>query len=197
MRNCLVDHRESALLSKRLVTIKTDCELGVDLDSLRFDPEKSLRDARLVDFCREWEFRSIVKRLEAPSPVEEGKAADETATTETHQYRCIRTQQELQELLAELNSSDRFAFDTETTGLDIVTDRPIGISFATQPGRAYYVPLVQQHLDPDLKLEDVIQQLAPPLQDRTKLKIAHNLKFDLQMLDNLTLPVSALTATPC
>ena len=96
----------------------------------------------------------------------------------------------MQELCSEINTAEYFAFDTETTGLDIVKDKPIGISFATSPGKAYYVPLVQEQLGESLSLEEVTSKLSIPLQDKTKLKIAHNLKFDLQMLENLQLPVA-------
>ena len=73
-------------------------------------------------------------------------------------------------------------FDSETTGLNRVSDHPIGLSFAFEPEEAFYVPLHETHrLLPLATLEPVISSI---LQKPDTLKIGHNIKFDLQMLSN-------------
>jgi DNA polymerase-1 len=105
-------------------------------------------------------------------------------------YRCANSPDLFTELLGELTACDRFSFDTETTGLDIVTDTPIGISVSTKVNTGWYVPLIEKHLD-GLEAKMVVEKLRPIFANPKKLKVAHNLKFDLQMLSQIDLPVAA------
>ena len=99
-------------------------------------------------------------------------------------YLIANTPELVMRLGQELRDATIFSFDTETTGLDRVQDVPIGLSVSTKIGRAWYVPLLQKHLTGWLTPEFVKEQMGPALMDPKKLKIAHNLKFDLQMLRN-------------
>ncbi len=99
-------------------------------------------------------------------------------------YLIANTPELVMRLGQELRDAPTFSFDTETTGLDRVQDQPIGLSVSTKIGHAWYVPLLQKHLTGWLTPEFIKEQLAPALVDTKKLKIAHNLKFDLQMLRN-------------
>jgi len=98
-------------------------------------------------------------------------------------YHLVQTKAQMAELMQVLSKAEIFAFDTETTGLNIVSDRPIGISLAIKAGEAYYVPLVAQHLT-ELTPTDVVQQLGSILSSG-RTKVGHNLKYDLQMLAHL------------
>ena len=109
--------------------------------------------------------------------------APQRAAAEVPGYHLVRTKEQLANLLQQLSKAEVFAFDTETTGLNIVSDRPIGISLAVKSGEAHYVPLVAQHLD-DLTAAEVVAQLGPILSSG-RTKIGHNLKYDLQMLAHL------------
>lgn len=102
-------------------------------------------------------------------------------------YQLVADKQSLDGLLATLSRAERFTFDTETTGLDAVSDRPIGISFSVRHGEAYYVPLVQKHLG-DLS-EAAVRDAVRPLLSQGQLKIGHNVKFDLEMLKNAGIEV--------
>lgn len=99
-------------------------------------------------------------------------------------YKVINTQSALAELLETLSSQVRFAFDTETTGLDIVSSKPIGISFSWEEGEGRYVPLEEEHLD-GVSSQQVLSLFKAFFENCDSIKIAHNLKYDLQMLWNL------------
>lgn len=104
-------------------------------------------------------------------------------------YRVANTPELLMKCVQELGAATAFSFDTETTGLDRIADTPIGISASTKEGTAWYIPLIQKHLTGWLTPETVIESLKPIFADASKLKIAHNLKFDLQMFANARIPI--------
>ena len=116
----------------------------------------------------------------APSPQ---KAAATVAS-----YQRVDTPPALAALVRELKDARAFAFDTETTGLDVAADHPIGISIAVHSGAAWYVPLVDKHLT-GITPAEVLAALRPVFAAADAIKVGHNLKFDLAMLNNVGLTV--------
>lgn len=111
-------------------------------------------------------------------------------------YKLILSASELRDWLAELEQNGFLAFDTETTGLTPATADLVGISLATQPGRACYIPLAhgaksdlfghaESSQPPQAKADDIAAILKPVMRDPAILKIAHNAKFDMQMLSKI------------
>jgi DNA polymerase I len=103
-------------------------------------------------------------------------------------YRLIKNKADLEVLLKDLTTAPQIAFDTETTGLHVVTDRAIGVSLSWTKGVAAYLPLVPQHLE-DMEPEYVIRSLGPIFSNPKCVLIAHNAKFDVQMLRNVGINV--------
>lgn len=96
-------------------------------------------------------------------------------------YRLIESMKELETLVAALRQEAAFAIDTETTGLSAIESDLIGISLAWQPGAGYYLPL-QTALGTPLSRSAVQALLNPLLSDSQRLKVGHNLKYDLLTL---------------
>jgi DNA polymerase I len=105
-------------------------------------------------------------------------------------YFAANSPEKLAACLLALETASVFSFDTETTGLDRIGDVPIGISVSTEAQKAWYIPLIQEHLEGWLTPDHVRSSLADILTSSHKLKVAHNLKFDLQMLNNAGMTVS-------
>ena len=180
--------REDAMTSKFLTTIRTDVPIEPDWASYRLgapDPEK------LAAVCAKFELTRLAKeyglagdartapKVAAASATAEGEIASELTTLADfpHDYRYVSTEEEARELLKTLMAAPRVAFDTETTArepgmtaTDASTCRLIGFSFATEPGRAWYV---------DAALVDVFR---PLFADPAKVLVAHNGKFDRNVL---------------
>jgi len=110
-----------------------------------------------------------------------------------HNYICVTTRAQLDDLAAQMRDASAFAFDTETDSLSVRDALLCGISICVQPGTAYYIPLrspdPSKHLAPDA----VIAALRPLLEDQTKPKVAHNLKFDLLVLRNAGINVRGIS----
>ena len=96
-------------------------------------------------------------------------------------YRAITSEEQLSELINQLNVAPGFAFDTESTGLRPFESELVGISIATTPGAAVYIPFGHSSGE-QLPRERVIAALRPFFEDAARPKYAHNAKFDIEML---------------
>ena len=101
------------------------------------------------------------------------------------------SEETLTELVDELNASERFSFDTETTSTDQMTCRLVGLSFSTEPGKGWYLPVGHSE-GKQLPLERVIERLGPIFEDESKAKSAHNANFDITVLENVGIRVRNL-----
>ncbi|MFY9512707.1 MAG: DNA polymerase, partial [Rubrivivax sp.] len=106
-------------------------------------------------------------------------------------YETISSWERLDAWLAQLQAADLVALDTETDSLDAVQARIVGISFATEPGRAAYVPLAHSYpgAPEQLPLDAVLAKLKPWLEDGTKAKLGQNDKYDLHVFANAGITV--------
>ncbi|MFQ2154687.1 DNA polymerase I [Aeromonas sanarellii] len=180
------EQEQQVRLSYVLATIKTDVELEQSLEELELGP---IDKEALLAVYREYELRNLIKELESGSE-ESGAEGDEegaapAAAIETD-YRCILDEAEFDEWLARLQAAPLFAFDTETTSLDYMEARVVGVSFAIEPGKAAYVPFGHDYLGAPVQLTEavVLGKLKPLLEDPARLKVGQNLKYDRNVLLN-------------
>ncbi|HRH56110.1 MAG TPA: DNA polymerase I [Chitinophagales bacterium] len=208
IKDKLIEHKEMALISKKLATIITDAPIEWNEDDYvlkEFDKEK------LSAIFADLEFRTLGKRIlgedysmneaaakkqAAPKntsqtsmfdeqPQEELLAADALKTTfgkninnTEHQYFLIETQAQMDELLKKLNASDKICFDTETTSVDANNCELVGISFCIHPSEAYYVPISPNQEE----AKKQIHQFKSVLENESITKIGQNIKFDQLVL---------------
>ena len=154
--------------------------MELDLEACRFG--QCDRKA-LVDLLTELEFFSVINRL--PSSAADGEAessASAQISTNVH-YQGVQTEAQLEEMVATLRQEGRFAFDTETTALDPMQADLVGLSFATEPAKAWYVPVGHQDGD-QLPLEKVLAGIRPLMESPDVGKCAHNADYDLTVLAN-------------
>ncbi len=167
----------AARLSYDLVTIRTDLPLELDLEALaRRDPDPNI----LIPVFLDLEFTQFIHRI--PGPTARPVALD---------YRIVRTEAELDELIARLRGAEEWAFDTETTGLSPLECDIVGFSFSCEEGKAYYVPTYTPGIPGTLFskprvdepwLRRAIEKLRPLLEDERARKGGQNVKFDLLAL---------------
>ncbi len=165
-------------LSRRLVTIMADLELGIELASLAPRPAAT---AELRALYQQLEFKTWLKQLAPPTP-DIGLAVAEVVAD----YETIFTIEALTAWIARLQDAPFFAFDTETTSLNYIDARIVGVSFACAPKVAAYVPLAHDYLGAPTQLscEVVLELLRPLLEDPSAHKLGHNLKYDQSVLMN-------------
>ncbi|MBS1245708.1 MAG: polymerase, partial [Chloroflexi bacterium] len=198
--------RESAALSKKLITIKTDVPLKIKWDDCRtaaFDREQ------VVELFREMEFRSLIERLPGPqgaAPVKakatqqmalfavsdtaqkpqeaKGKKQEASKTQVAEpvtQTRIVADGDSLKQLAAALSKAKLISFDTETTSTDPMQAKLVGISLAVKEGEGWYIPVGHTEAK-QLPLEQVAMALRPALEDEGIAKVGHNAKYDMAVL---------------
>ena len=167
-------------LSKELTTIKCDVELELGIEDLAMrEPQKD----KLQQMYTEMEFKTWLSNLSADDA--ETGAAPETPKPEAN-YETVLDKKSFTGWLEKLGKADSFAFDTETTSLDYMKARVVGVSFAVEEGEAAYVPFAHEYLDAPEQLseQEVLGALKPLLEDENKNKIGQNLKYDAHVLRN-------------
>jgi len=162
-------------LSKELVTIRQDVELDETPETLDLkEPDKDT----LHELFTRYEFKTWLAELEAAG---EGAAVAEAPAVD---YETVLDRKAFDAWLKALEKADLFAFDTETTALEYMRARIVGVSFAVEPGKAAYVPLAHDYdgAPAQLDRDEALAALKPLLEDPGKAKVGHHLKYDRNVL---------------
>ena len=112
--------------------------------------------------------------------------ADPAVRDAPRDYELVLDEAALERWLTALAGAELFAFDTETTSLDYMQARIVGLSFCIEPGRAAYVPVAHDAIDapPQLDRDAVLARLKPLLEAERPAKVGHHLKYDAHVLAN-------------
>ena len=175
LRNSL----EQLPLSKALTTIKTDVEVPISLKDLKRDPAD--KDLLLKEFGR-LEFKGWLAELEGDQI--EGENAQPPQAIDEKSYELITSIERLEEWVNRLSSVTFFAIDTETTSIDYMSAKLVGVSFAVGVGEAAYLPLAHDYVDvpAQVDFDKAIKALKPVLENESIAKVGQNLKYDLSVL---------------
>lgn len=202
VRTKLEAEKELAYQSYELSKIVRDMSLDFALEDARL--HRFSRD-RVVKLFTELEFRSLIAKLpQSTEASAQQNLFDEMYGAEkapkkllrehlkSAKYQIISTPAELDHFIHELRQQKEFAFDTETTGLDVMRARLVGMSFAWKAGEAYYIPVGHDEGE-QLPLKTVLQALRPILEDQMIGKIGHNIKFDYQIMERAGITLKGIS----
>ncbi len=179
--------------ARELLTIRCDVRLPVTVQDLAAKPQDAAKLAELFD---RFEFRSWRRELEgAPAETEQAQrsavgdaiAGPKTRTLQLapdRNYETILTEKQLDAWINKIGKADLVALDTETTSLDPMRARLVGISFSVEPGWAAYVPLGHRYAGApqQLALEYVLDRLKPWLESADCPKLGQHIKYDMHVL---------------
>jgi DNA polymerase-1 len=199
LRQSLIDHAEMARLSRRLVALECNAPLPQPLEELAL---QGIPPAPLRAFLEDHGFRSLLTKLgdtpamPATTPTPE-TAAEEEPTFKHEDYETVVTEEALDRWIAEAAAQGFVAVDTETDQLDAIRATLVGISLATKPGKACYIPVGHRgdgllcEVPMQLPRALVLAKLAPLLADPAVLKIGQNIKYDLLVFARAGVPLVA------
>ena len=196
---------EDIKMSKFLATIRTDVPVELDLEQLRLkEPDAT----KLQEIFTELEFKSFATRLlnkvEKPKKVENrqlslfdepamaeadnslfepqsaASANRQTLETTPHEYHLVQTEADMQALVTLLSTADVISLDTETTSTNAIEAQLVGLSFAIEEKKAYYVPVPEQANE----AQNIVNRFKPIYENPKTLKVGQNIKYDLEVLRN-------------
>ncbi|NJM14767.1 MAG: DNA polymerase I, partial [Bacteroidales bacterium] len=191
----LIENKEQVYLSRQLVTIKRDIEMDFIETEFEFKPPN---EEVLISLLKDLEFNNMLSRILKPtqesaaSPVQQSLFTEEqhlaiglkSIKTEKPSYKAIQHHDEITKLVKEIEALGYFCFDTETTDIQAIKAKLVGISISFKNGQAYYIPFNQE-----LNNEQTLAQLNPLFQNSNILKIGQNIKYDMQVLLNYGIAV--------
>jgi len=183
IQKLLLESKESAFLSRELVTMSTDVFKDMDVESFVFEDKNYL--SCLLEEFEQYEMKQAIRRAkvgmeeteyEAPKP----KPVDSTLSFEAV---TLDTKEKLERVIESIDKDAIVAFDTETTGLDTKVAKMVGFSFCLAADKAYYVPVGHSYLgvEDQVGIDDAIQALKKLLSHNV---VGQNLKFDFSLLYN-------------
>jgi DNA polymerase-1 len=204
MQENLIAHAEMARLSRRLVALHDSMDLPEPLDDLTL---KGIPPEPLQAFLSHHGFKTLLNRLGAPAAAAVASTAGveaapasrapvEEPAIERSLYETVVTEEALDRWIAAAHAEGLVAVDTETDMLDCVSCQLVGISLATGPNKACYIPVGHGGTDmfaerpEQLDKALVIAKLKPLLEDDAVLKIGQNLKYDLTVLRRLGIEIA-------
>ena len=212
-RQTLIDHADQIRLSRSLVLLDDKVQLAETLEDLEVvEPEAT----KLLEFLSTMEFRTLTRRIadqlgvEAPTiPEPEPEAtpdAPEMPAIDHGTYETVRDLDTLNAWLAKARHQGAVAFDTETTSLNEMKAELVGVSLATAPGEACYIPLQHRGGGDDLfadntlaegqiALDPALAALKDLLEDEAVLKLAQNAKYDVKVLARYGIDVTPIDDT--
>ncbi|WP_366658105.1 DNA polymerase I [Fodinicurvata sp. EGI_FJ10296] len=197
-RQNLIDHAESARISRQLVRLDDTVEMPETLDDMKV-PEPDA--VKLIAFLDHMEFPSLVSRTKSRLATDHPALRVEEPVNDTPSeavYTLVQDRETLDAWIAEAGYAGVIGVDTETNSLNAARADLVGISMAVRPGRACYIPVghtdgTEGTLDfgdregdgeriRQLPLDEVIGALKPLFEDDSVMKVGHNLKYDYQIL---------------
>jgi DNA polymerase I len=181
-KETLVREKEMAYLSRDLVTVRTDLPIHFGIEDLRYD---GVPAEKAVPYFRALEMNSVINDFFKSAPGA-GAPAEKPSAPEKKDYRIVRTEKELADMIAAIGTAGEVSVDTETTSLSPVEAQLVGMSFSIKEREGWYVPLMSRGMfsedypDPARSLE----LLKPLLVDPSIKKVGQNIKYDLLVLMN-------------
>jgi DNA polymerase-1 len=192
-RQTLLDNKENALISKKLVTLKKDVPIEYSIDDFLLKPIDS---KKILTFLKDMEFSRLYKKLENDYGLFENIPNDNSAVKNEisleknkinkKNFSLIFDLKNLEKILNKADEKGVFAIDTETNSLDPMVADLVGISLCVTPGEAFYIPVGHKKKEDDLvkkqlKLNDVLKLIKPFLEDSSIKKVGQNIKYDYRI----------------
>ena len=170
-------------LSKTLATIRQDVEISLSLNDLKKQESKK---ESLIKIYKSLELNSLLKNEINDNDGNENREKNNKKNTVQINYNIVSDKKLFLKIIKEIEKKKLVSFDLETTSLDYIEAKIVGISFACDTKKAYYIPLLHEDQSKykQLPKKFVLENLKPILETHKIKKVGHNLKYDRNVLRN-------------
>ncbi len=197
-RETLIENKDKALISKKLVTLKNDSPVNRELSEFKL---KDIDKDKLYKFLRDMEFNrllsSVISAYGEPklsSTSIDTKILEKQKPINKKNYHLITDAHQIDRWIEEAEEIGEVAVDTETNSLDPHQADLIGVSLCTKIGKACYIPIGHKS-SKCINKDTVIKKLKPLLEDPSIKKIGQNIKFDFIVLFKHGITISSMEDT--
>ncbi len=186
----LTKNKKQAYLSQMLATIVRDVKIDFNVEDAKVEP---FNTEQVIELFQAWKFNSLITKIPQAEKImheKQGTLFQPTANSQQitdkkfkmkENYYLIDNEEKFKNFLNKLKQQKEFVFDTETDGLDVFNSKLLGVSFSWKKDEAYY--LISKFLNKKIKII---------FEDENIKKIAHNLKFDYEVLQTFGIEVKGL-----
>ena len=185
-RDLLEANKESAILSKRLVTIETSIPMSVSLEGFEY---KGFNKEKLREIFEELEFKSLLRELGDNEKVQQEIAIIESSGGKVSydDYHLVLTERDLDMVLERMDLTKEVSIDLETTSQSPMRAEIVGIALSPASHESYYIPVAHRSTVFDstkqLNSKYVLEKLKPIVEDNSIKKIGQNLKYEFIVLE--------------
>ena len=197
-RETLIENKDKAIVSKKLVTLKQDAPVNIDLAEFKL---KEINKDKLYNFLREMEFNrllsSTISAYGEPNlndKKDDFKQKQNQEVIKNDDYHLITDPKEIDKWIEEAEEAGEVAVDTETSSLDPHQADLIGVSLSSKIGKACYIP-IGHNSKKCISKDIVLKKIKPLLEDPSIKKIGQNIKFDFIVLFKHGINISSMEDT--
>ncbi len=201
-RQTILENKDKALLSKKLVSLKLDVPVKSKLNEFEV---KKIDKKKLISFLRNMEFSKLLQRIQDTDQLDfeiepEKNLNIKKIKIDRKKYKTIFSKEDLKDLILQANEKKFIIVDVETNSLDIKNAELVGISFCISEGEAFYIPLghlnkEDSEINKQLSTELVLKEIKNLLENKNIRKVGHNIKFDYRILRKYDIELNSIEDT--
>lgn len=191
-KTLIEEKKEDAVLSKELVTIKTDVDIETDLDKFKYN---GFDEDKLRQIFQDLEFKNLFKEL---GHEDSGDNVDEDQSTVSYDgYHLVLSEEQLDKIIAKIKETGELSIDLETTSPNPMLANIVGVALCPAPHESYYVPVAHRALTDSstkqLGLSFVLEKLKPLIESKEIAKIGQNLKYEIVVLQKYGVSLNGIS----
>ena len=194
-KQTLIDEKENALISKKLVTLKRNVPIKKPYD---FQIFKGINQKKALNFFEKHGFKNLIARFNKKD-LKKDIGNQQQENNKKNKYHIIKSVDELKKIIEKIKKEKFVVVDTETNSLNANSAKLVGMSFSFKENEAYYLPL-EHRLDKsnkmlNIKIDKIFLILKNLLEDPSVMKIGHNIKYDKIVLSNININLNPVEDT--
>lgn len=191
-KNLLEEKKEDAVLSKELVTIKTDIDIETDLDKFKYN---GFDDDKLRQIFLDLEFKNLFKEIGDEDSSDNGE--EDQSVVSYDNYQLVLSEDHLERVIAKIKETKELSIDLETTSPNPMLANIVGVALCPAPHESYYVPVAHRALTnsstKQLSISFVLDKLKPIIESEEIAKIGQNLKYEIVVLEKYGISLNGIS----